>query len=146
MVYLFWRFKYAMNKTESVIKLLNETFVDSKLSSVKSEWFKIVEEKYPDVPRNLIELYEKLGYGTIGDSYYSIHVLVEPDEIYDEVTASELKGKYIVGDNFCGDCHAYDADNNWVFGYINCNGEFNILTDRYVDFIDFLEELALNKE
>jgi hypothetical protein len=134
-----------MNRVESVIYLLKKTFPDSKLGLVKSDWLNIIENKYPNIPKDLKELYTKLGYGTIGDLYYSIHVLLEADEIYDAITANELKGKFIVGDDFCGDCHAYDADNNWAFGYIDCNGEFNILTDYYADYIDFLEKLAINE-
>ncbi|AEA45653.1 hypothetical protein [Fluviicola taffensis] len=134
-----------MNRVESVIDLLEKTFPDSKLGLVKSDWLNVLEKKYGDMPKDLKELYAKLGYGTIGDSYYSIHVLLEPDEIYDEITANELKGKYIVGDDFCGTCQAYDADNNWVFGSIDSNGKFNILTDYYADYIDFLEKLAINE-
>lgn len=133
-----------MNRVQDLINKLKETFLDSKFDYIKNDWIDIIEKKHPNIPENLKQLYVKLGYGTIGDSYYSIHFLLEPDEIYDEITANELKGKYIVGDNFSGDCHAYDANNNWAFGYIDCNGEFNILPE-YADFIEFLEELTSNK-
>jgi len=90
-------------------------------------------------------MYLNYGYGTIGDSYFHIHALLKPDDIYDSETAKKLNGKYIVGDDFAGDCYAYDAINKWTFGFIDCNGEFNELTDIYSDFIDYLKKLALNE-
>lgn len=135
-----------MEKAKKTIDLLIHTFPDSKFDLIKEEWISTVEHSYPNIPENLKYLYRNLGYGTIGNSYYSIHVLLEPSDIYDQETAIGLKGKYIVGDNFCGDCHAYDADNNWTFGYINSNGEFIELTECYTDFIDFLEKLAINEQ
>jgi hypothetical protein len=134
-----------MEKVKRVIALLQQTFPGSSFEQVNREWISEVEEKFEDVPENLKYLYDNLGYGTIGNSYYSIHVLLEPDEIYDHETSKKLQGKYIVGDDFAGDCHAYDAQNGWTFGYIDCNGEFNSLSEVYIDFIDFLEQLALNE-
>lgn len=135
-----------MNSAKKTIEILKRTFPESSFNLVKEEWINAIETKYPNIPENLKSLYRELGYGTIGDSYYSIHVFLEPTDIYDQETAEGLKGKYIVGDDFCGDCHAYDAEDNWKFGYIDCNGEFNNLAGIYSDFIDFLYQLALNQE
>jgi hypothetical protein len=134
-----------MDNVKKTIEILKRTFPDSSFDFVKEEWISSVERKYPDIPDSLKSLYRELGYGTIGDSYYSIHAFLEPTDIYDQETAERLKGKYIVGDDFCGDCHAYDAEDNWKFGFIDCNGEFNDLTDIYPDFIYFLYQLALNQ-
>lgn len=130
-----------MDKVDSIIIKIKKQFPDSSFNSIKDEWIASVEDKYPNFPKNLKKLYKELGYGTIGKGYYSIHVLLEPDEIYDAKTAQELEGKLIVGDDYGGICHAYDTENNWEFGYIDCNGEFNSLTKIYIDFIDFLENL-----
>lgn len=134
-----------MDNVKTTIELLKRVFPDSSLEPVKVEWINKVEKKYSGIPENLKYLYFNYGYGTIGSSYYSIHVLLEPDDIYDQETAEKLNGKYIVGDNFGGDCHAYDAQNNWTFGIIDCNGDFEELTELYTDFIDYLEKLALNE-
>lgn len=134
-----------MKEVDATIELLKRTFPGSSFNPIENVWIKVVEEKYPNIPENLKYLYRNLGYGTVGDSFYSIHMLLEPDDIYDPETSKQLKGKYIVGDNFCGDCHAYDAENNWTFGYIDCNGNFNELTEFYADFIEFLKQLALNE-
>ncbi|WP_430816565.1 hypothetical protein [Carboxylicivirga sp. RSCT41] len=135
-----------MEKTKKTIELLKRTFPDSSFDLVKEEWISDVENIYPNIPENLKYLYRNLGYGTVGDSYYSIHVFLEPSDIYDKETAVGLKGKYIVGDNFCGDCYAYDAENNWIFGCINSSGEFNTLSELYADFVEFLEMLAKNEQ
>jgi len=134
-----------MEEVKKVIELLQQTFQNSSFSPVKSEWITEVQKKYQHIPANLKYLYSNLGYGTIGDSYYSIHVLMDPSEIYDPETSKKLHGKVIVGDDFGGTCHAYDARNGWVFGYIDSNGEFNDLREIYADFVSFLEQLALNE-
>jgi len=134
-----------MEEVKKVIELLQQTFPNSSFNPVKSELITDVQEKYQHIPENLKYLYSHLGYGTIGDSYYSIHVLIEPSEIYDQETSKKLHGKLIVGDDFGGTCHAYDAQNGWAFGCIDSNGEFNDLREIYPDFIDFLEQLALNE-
>src|SRR5215213_2098372 len=105
-----------MEKVKKVIELLRQTFPNSSFEPVKIEWITEVEEKYQNIPGNLKYLYSTLGYGTVGDSSYSIHVLVEPSDIYDQETSKKLQGKYIVGDDFGGVCHAYDAHKNWAFG------------------------------
>ncbi len=134
-----------MENLAKTIELIKKTFPESKFDKVKYEWIDNVEKNYSEIPVRLKELYNKLGYGTVGDSYYSVHVLMEPDEIYDPITAKELKGKLIVGDDLAGDCHAYDTNDNWSFGYIDCNGQFEKLEELYSDFIDFLNQLCLNE-
>jgi hypothetical protein len=134
-----------MENVEKVIALIRQNFPNSSFDPVKSEWITEVEGKYQNIPNNLKYLYSALGYGTVGDSFYSIHVLVDPSDIYDQETSKKLQGKLIVGDDFGGTCHAYDAENNWIFGCIDCNGAFSDLSERHVDFIDFLEQLSLNE-
>ncbi len=134
-----------MSDINNIIKLLKETFPESQFINVKEEWIKNIENEYSELPSNLKNLYNELGYGTVGDGYYSIHVLMEPDEIYDPETAENLKGKLIVGDDFAGDCHAYDAEDNWSFGYIGSDGAFEKLNEVYTDFIDYLNQLCLNQ-
>ena len=128
------------------IELIKKTFPESRFNKANPVWIKNIEDNYSVIPANLKTLYEELGYGTVGDGYYSIHVLMEPDEIYDPITANELKGKLIVGDDFAGDCHAYDTNDNWSFGYIDCNGQFEKTEGFYSDFINFLNQLCLNEQ
>ena len=135
-----------MSYVKETIKLLIDTFPESSFNVVKNDWIKNIENQYSVIPINLKSLYNELGYGTIGDGYYSIHVLLEPEEIYDPETAKNLTGKLIVGDDFAGNCHAYDAQDNWSFGYVNCNGEFEKLEDYYSDFIDYLNKLCQNEK
>ncbi|WP_417503148.1 hypothetical protein [Marinobacter sp.] len=107
-----------MKDIENLVRALKQNFSDSDFMPVKAELIDSLEEKYPGVPADLKQLYETLGYGSIGHSHYMIHVPTEPTEIYDEETAAELSGVIIVGDDFAGYCEAYDTRNDWEFGYI----------------------------
>lgn len=107
---------------------------------VKSEWFESKAKQYPGMPEELKRLYTTHGYGSIGDSRYMIHCLLDPDEIYDPETAIELEGVFIVGDNFAGNCEAYDAANGWPFGSIGSNGRFEPYGERYQSFTHFLKD------
>ncbi|MDO6810625.1 hypothetical protein Q4603_18525 [Zobellia galactanivorans] len=129
-----------------MIDLIKSTYPDSWFKEVNQEWIKEIESKYSELPKNLKTLYNQLGYGGIGPSHYAIHVLMEPEEIYDPLTAKELAGKLIVGDDFAGCCYAYDTQDNWQFGYIEHTGEFESLEGVYSDFIDFLRALATNEK
>ncbi|MBC3758252.1 hypothetical protein H7U19_07545 [Hyunsoonleella sp. SJ7] len=133
-----------MINTRNIIKLIQNTFPKSQFDVVKEEWIKDIEERYSELPPNLKYPYNELGYGTIGDSHYSIHVLTEPEEIYDPETASELKGKLIVGDDFGGECQAYDTENNWTFGLIDSGGDFESYEGVYNDFLDYLQNLCVD--
>ena len=110
----------------------------TSLMPVKEEWLAAVDEKYPGMPDHLRRLYSRFGYGSIGESRYMIHCLLEPSEIYDPVTAEGLSGILIVGDDFAGNCEAYDAANSWRFGSIEENGEFEPYGHVYSSFVAFL--------
>ncbi len=107
---------------------------------VRTEWIDSVATRFPGMPDDLRRLYETYGYGSIGDSRYMIHCLLEPDGIYDSETARGLKGVLIVGDDFAGQCEAYDAANGWLFGSIGSNGSFESYDGIYSSFTDFLEK------
>ncbi|TWT92608.1 hypothetical protein [Neorhodopirellula pilleata] len=107
---------------------------------VETDWVDSVARRFPGMPKELRHLYLTYGYGPIGKSRYMIHCLLEPDEIYDPETARGLDGVLIVGDDFAGNCEAYDAANGWLFGSIGSNGCFEPYDGIYFSFTDFLEK------
>ena len=127
-----------MENIENLVRALKQNFSDSDFMPVKAELIDSLEEKYSGVPADLKQLYETLGYGSIGHSHYMIHVPTEPTEIYDEETAAELSGVIIVGDDFAGYCEAYDTRNDWEFGYIGGDGVFETHAPEFESFTDFL--------
>lgn len=88
----------------------------SQFLEMKSVWIESAQSKYSGMPDDLVYLYRTLGYGNVGESRYMIHALIEPEDIYDSDTAKELEGCLIVGDDYAGNCEAYDAKNGWIFG------------------------------
>src|SRR5689334_1962729 len=94
-------------------------------------------EQYPDLPDHLRQLFTVVGIGAIGSSRYMIHGVLDPEEVYDSETAADLAGVVLVGDDFAGNCEAYDTTRGWKFGSIGSMGEFN--GNGYSDFIAFLE-------
>jgi len=134
-----------MSSVTNTIALIKNTFPNSRFEPVKKEMISRIENQYSKLPENLKGFYEKLGYGSLGNSYYMIHALIEPEDIYDSDTAKDLKGKIIVGDDFGGICHAYDTYDNWCFGYIDEQGVFEKLNGIYPDFISFLNEICIEK-
>lgn len=134
-----------MSKVDIIIKTINEKFPDSSFLKVASDDFKNIEQQFGKIPPELKELYTKLGYGGIGDSYFRMHLFLEPSDIYDADTAQALDGILIIGDDFAGTCYAYDTKHNWIFGYIDTDGTFEHLLGIYSDFIDFLEKNILDK-
>lgn len=95
-----------------------------------------ITERYPELPEHLRQLFTVVGIGSIGNSRYMIHALLDPDELYDPETAAALAGVVVVGDDFAGTCEAYDTKRGWKFGSIGAAGKFD--ENGYGDFIDFL--------
>ena len=113
---------------------------------VKPEWIEAVDKRHPGMPEELRRLYTKYGYGAVGESLYRIHFLLDPSDIYGPETADGLGEILIVGDDFAGDCEAYDAADSWRFGSIGSNGEFEPYDDIYSSFIEFLEKWFITED
>ena len=82
----------------------------------------------------------------MGESRYTIHALIDPEDIYDTETAKELEGYLIVGDDFAGSCEAYDTKNGWIFGCIGDDGRFEEYGKECNSFIKFLTEWFVENE
>ena len=67
-----------------------------------------------------------------------IHELMDATEIYDAQTAEDLGPVLIVGDDYAGNCEAYDPTTDWTFGSIGSNGEFESMADEYPTIADWL--------
>jgi len=104
--------EHKMETLTKFIELLKSKYPNSKLQKIEDSYLNQLVEKYPNMPTSLIQIYKELGYGTIGESLYYIHIFLQPDEIYDELIASLLEGKIIVGDDFAGYSQAYDTKND----------------------------------
>lgn len=107
---------------------------------VSEEWLDSLDREFPDMPGELRRLYRTYGYGPIGQSRYMIHFLLEPEDIFDPETARQLAGVRIVGDDFAGNCEAYDTANGWLLGSIDSSGDFRPYDGVYSSFTNFLEE------
>ncbi len=134
-----------MDKIEKLIKLLNQNAPDSKFYTVEDKWIEDIEKIYPNIPSDLKYLFKKIGYGSVGDSSYMIHVPMEPDEVYDDATAKELEGILIVGDDFMGSCEAYNTKKGWAFGCIGSDGLFKEYGSEIESFVDFLINWVSNE-
>ena len=74
-----------MNVDEVMSQILTSEPATS-LVPVKPEWLTLADDEYPGMPEQLRRLYSQFGYGTIGESRYMIHCLLNPSEIYDSAT------------------------------------------------------------
>ncbi|MCA9095997.1 MAG: hypothetical protein KDA68_21100 [Planctomycetaceae bacterium] len=74
-----------------------------------------------------------------------IHCLLNPEDIYDPETARGLGGVLIVGDDFAGNCEAFDAANGWQFGTIGDSGRFERYEEVYSSFTGFLKKWFVEK-
>ena len=132
-----------MNKAERLKVALEEAKPDSQLALQNSADVAKVVELYPNFPAELTDLYTIVGTGRIGSSSYSIHFPPsDPEDIYDSATAKELNGIIIVGDDFAGNCEAYNTNGGWRFGTIGSDcrfepyDEFKSLTDFLLDWFE----------
>ncbi|MEZ6136319.1 MAG: SMI1/KNR4 family protein [Pirellulaceae bacterium] len=127
-------------KIDDIVSQIQTKEPATSFIPVKPEWIDSAAKRFPGMPDDLRQLYLSHGYGRIGDSRYMIHCLLEPDEIFDPETARALDGVLIVGDDFAGHCEAYDASDNWRFGSVGSDGNFEPYDGVYSSFTDFLEK------
>ena len=85
-----------------------------------------------------MDFFRIIGCGRIGKSRYQIYDLLSPMDIYDEQTAAELEGIFLVGDDFAGNCEAYDTRDKWQFGSVGSSGTFQP-HPLYKNFVEFIE-------
>lgn len=97
-------------RVHRIRQILLKRLPDSRLTPMSEP------PKHPGLPEHLVCLFSELGTGTIGRGRYAIHDLMSPAEVYDEKTAASLEGILIVGDDFSGNCEAYDTSQGWTFG------------------------------
>lgn len=134
-----------MEKVKKLMELLNQNVSGSNFFSIENELIEDIENKFPNMPSDLKNLFLTIGCGRIGESSYMIHFPTEPDEIYDEATATDLEGILIVGDDYMGNCEAYNAQNGWSFGYIGSEGIFEEYGPEFEGFVDFLIDWVSNE-
>ena len=134
-----------MDKVEYLAEALKGIH-GSRFKPLTDEQIANIESEYSKFPADLKKLYKILGYGCIGDSLYMVHCPGKPSAIYDNETSSQLKGLLIVGDDFMGNCEAYDPKNNWAFGTIMTGGKFETMSNATGGFVDFLYNWVENNK
>ena len=134
-----------MRNLDSLILELNNIH-GSEFMKMPFDQIQYIQNKFSDMPDDLFYLYTKLGYGCVGSSRYMIHALIDPDEIYDSQIAKALDGCLIVGEDFSGNCEAYKAKNGWVFGVVDCNGQFTSYSPNYKSIVEFLYDWFVEAE
>lgn len=94
---------------------LREAFPTSRLSPMPSGELLELRQRYPHLPDHYIEFLKNIGWGSIGESSFMFYEgPVEPAEIYDARTASELAGILFIGDNFGGWCLGLERNGKLV--------------------------------
>lgn len=89
--------------------LIKRDFSESTLTTYSSDQISAFRTAYPSIPQEVLDSYAEIGHGSIGKSRYMIHSPSDPSEFYDAQTAHELGPLLIVGDDFSGNCDAYDS-------------------------------------
>jgi hypothetical protein len=112
----------------------------SRLKPKTAAEMKALLSRHPKMPAHLRDFFSEVGCGSIGESRYMIYALISPTSIFDEETASGLKGVLLVGDDFAGRHEAYDTrGRSWQFGTIGESGKFRPCK-KPRDFPSFIAE------
>ena len=129
------------DRLESLHRLINERFPESRLAPLSSDELTAIKQEHPDIPNHLFDFYKTIGCGCVGNSRYMVHELLPPSDIYAPETAAELGPVVIVGDDFAGNCDAYDPTDGWQFGSIRSSGSFEPMGNAYPTIVDWLHFL-----
>lgn len=96
-----------------------------------------IKNIYPNLPKEYLVFLEEIGSGEIGNAAYIIYNgVLTPDEIYDEVTAEDLKNILIFGDDMQGYCSGFDVENRWSVVEVDpTDMSFRKIFDNFSAFI-----------
>jgi hypothetical protein len=119
-------------------RLIADKYGDSDLTPMSDTEIAEMQANNAAIPQHLLDFYRVIGTGRIGSSRYMIHDLLPPSDIYDPETSATLGAVVIVGDDFAGNCEAYDPGSTWSFGSIDSSGAFETMGDDHPTIVDWL--------
>ncbi len=110
-----------------------------KLKRVSPSAIAQLRISYPQLPSDYIAFLEEIGCGEVGNGAYVIYGgVLEPDEIYDEVTAEELQGVLLFGDDMQGYCSGFATKEDWIIVEIDPTDMSCI--ESFQSFADFVRD------
>ena len=90
----------------SFVELLDsikQVFPLSRYEILQESEIAKIRNKYPGVPEHYLDFLRYIGFGRLGEMNFMLFSgPVEPDEIFDKETASNLEGLLFIGDDFAG--------------------------------------------
>jgi hypothetical protein len=93
---------------------IRRVFPGSRLEPATNEQLDAERRDHPDVPAHYTEFLRRIGWGSLGDRNFMIYSgLVGPADILDPVTAAELAGLLLLGDDFGGWVIGFDTRAGW---------------------------------
>ena len=105
----------AMNRFDDLLAAAQANRLDTKLSPVPAGRVDQLSRTYPGLPDDYTEFLREIGFGSFGNSGYSIYDgLVLPDEVFDPTTAEDLGDPLIFGDDFQGYNGAFLPQEGWT--------------------------------
>jgi hypothetical protein len=114
-------------------------YPESKLQLLPEERRVALVAKHPMLPGSYVQFLCEVGFGTIGDSLYSVYGgAMDPSDVIDRSTAEDLHDVVLIGDDFAGGQEAFHLQPpSAVFGSIDINGHFEPDTENptFSDFI-----------
>lgn len=104
--------QFKEEQLDAISKLIEITskIFDSTLSPITTTKAEALKVKFPALPESYLNLLTKLGAGTTTDMGFIIYESpIEAEDIFDPITASELRNYLFLGDDFSGWMIAYDT-------------------------------------
>lgn len=132
-----------IRRLRTIKAVIQKRYPESRLEPLTAREMARLKRRFPDLPAHLVNFFQVIGCGSIGNSRYKIYDLHSPEDIFDKRTAADLEGVVLVGDNFGGTHEAYDTRAKWRFGWVATWGTFYPHTD-YATIIDLIESWYVN--
>jgi hypothetical protein len=99
---------------EALAAAIHRVFPRSRIEPATEEQLAALRRDYPEVPAHYLEFLRRVGWGSLGDGNFMIYSgLVEPADIFGAVTAAELSGVLLLGDDFGGWVVGFDTRAGW---------------------------------
>lgn len=125
-----------MGRYDDLISDIVKRGIDKHLEQVSQDRLDKEFINNPAVPQDYIDFLKEIGWGKIGEMYYAIYSgLIEPDDIYDPISAKELDGILLFGDDFAGYCVGFMKKDKWQLVEIDDFHGVDYLNITFEEFI-----------
>lgn len=123
-----------MSKYDELRKMPDINRLLSQLTPVTEPFIRELTAECPCLPADYSDFLLEVGWGDIGNGGFMLYEgLIDPDDIYDPITAEEVASVKLIGGDYSGINFGFDANDNCSLVFIDASHPEVVPTGKSFD-------------